>query len=450
MFTINLVTPLPDIPLAALTINNNQLQGITIKGNNSFRIFTLVNSAVVTISNLTISHGFGNNGLGGGIFMGNSSTLNLIGSTVSNNTATANSGGIYMFDSSTLNINASTVNANIAGNGGNGGSVYNGTSGTVNAVNSTIDSNSAGLSGGIYNTATITLTNNTVTSNTAVVSGGGIYNNFVATLNNNLVSLNTATDGKDLLGHGSLGQAFTRSHNLIGNADGSEGLGATTNQLGSTPHPIDPRIGVFRDNGGATLTRAVLTRSPAIDRGNSPAVITDQGGEVRPYDNALIPNAASGNGADIGAFERTFSPTRFDFDADGKADIAVFRPSAGGWWINHSSSGQTNAFQFGQSTDKPVPADFTGDGKTDIAFFRPSSGEWFILRSEDSSFLSFPFGTNGDVPLVGDFDADGKADGSIFRPTTKEWFLQVMVTANSIRLFFAAVFGISSKAPAAF
>ena len=53
-FTINLSTPLPDIPLAALTINNNQPQGVTLKGNGSFRILTLVNSAVLTITNLTI------------------------------------------------------------------------------------------------------------------------------------------------------------------------------------------------------------------------------------------------------------------------------------------------------------------------------------------------------------------------------------------------------------
>ena len=77
----------------------------------------------------------------------------------------------------------------------------------------------------------------------------------------------------------------------------------------------------------------------------------------------------------------------FDFDGDSKTDIGIFRPNSGEWWINRSSSNQTNAVQFGTSTDKLVPADYTGDGKTDIAFWRDlHRGSGLSLRSEDSSF----------------------------------------------------------------
>ncbi len=64
-FTINLLSSLPNLPSAPITIDNTQPQGVTVMGNNTFRIFTLVNSAVVTINNLTISNGF-SSGLGGG------------------------------------------------------------------------------------------------------------------------------------------------------------------------------------------------------------------------------------------------------------------------------------------------------------------------------------------------------------------------------------------------
>jgi predicted outer membrane repeat protein len=341
-FTINLLSSLPNLPSAPITIDNTQPQGVTVMGNTTFRIFTLVDSAVVTINNLTISNGF-SSGLGGGFLMGNSSTLNLNRSTVSNNAAT-DGGGIYINQSGTLNINASTVSGNSATNGGG---VFNNTSGTINATSNTFDGNSAtGNGGGIYNTATITFTNNTITSNTAA-NGGGIYNNFTATLNNNLVALNTASDGNDLLGRGSLGNAFTGTYNLVGNADGSEGLGGATNQSGSTISPIDPLLGPLQNNGGPTFTRALLTGSPAIDKGNSPTLITDQRGQARPQDNPLIAN--TGNGADIGAFEAPLAPTAASVSISGRVITPRNFGLTNAWVTLTDAQGNSQTIRTGKS-----------------------------------------------------------------------------------------------------
>ncbi|MEP7148719.1 MAG: S8 family serine peptidase [Acidobacteriota bacterium] len=112
-----------------------------------------------------------------------------------------------------------------------------------------------------------------------------------------------------------------------------------------------------------------------------------------------------------------------DFDGDRKTDISIFRPAGGEWWINRSSDNQTNALQFGTSSDRLVPADYTGDGKTDVAIWRPSEGQLYVLRSEDSSFYAFPFGISTDIFVPGDYDGDNKADAAVFRQSASTWYI---------------------------
>ncbi len=128
----------------------------------------------------------------------------------------------------------------------------------------------------------------------------------------------------------------------------------------------------------------------------------------------------------------------FDFDGDGKTDLAIFRPAPAEWWYLRSGDGQNRAFQFGSSTDKIVPADYTGDGKSDIAFWRPTTGQWFILRSEDSSFFAFPFGSSGDTAVPADYDGDGKADAAVFRPSSLTWFIARSSGGTTIKQFGAS------------
>jgi hypothetical protein len=133
----------------------------------------------------------------------------------------------------------------------------------------------------------------------------------------------------------------------------------------------------------------------------------------------------------------------FDYDGDGKADLSVFRPSAGSWYLSHSSSNAFITVQFGASGDLIAPADFDGDGKTDICVFRPADGGWYRLNSSNNTFTPVQFGTNGDLPVPGDFDGDGKADLTVYRPSAGSWFR----INSSNNQFVAAQFGVAEDKP---
>ncbi|HEY1771501.1 MAG TPA: choice-of-anchor Q domain-containing protein [Chthoniobacterales bacterium] len=96
--------------------------------------------------------------------------------------------------------------------------------------------------------------------------------------------------------------------NLIAIGDGSSGW-TGSDQIGTTAAPIDPKLQQFlHDDGGPVMTFSLAPGSPAIDKGKSAGLSYDERGLARVYDDPAVPNAAGGDGSDIGAFELQPAP----------------------------------------------------------------------------------------------------------------------------------------------
>ena len=244
---------------------------------------TLQNSRVVS------------NNLGSGIAMGGS-TLMISNSQISENSRS----GLVISNLSSATIQNSTISDNYTPE--HGGGILNW--GTVKIINSTISGNrSDNIGGGISNLGNVELYNVTITNNTADAnsdafggSGGGINTNgsgnsftmrhTIISDNFNLVFPSLYTD--------CWGTIISAGYNLIGNTSGCSFEGNTEGNLTDVSAMLDS----LKDNGGPTLTHALLENSPAINAGGSDC--SDHNGKPLTIDQR---GYLRSDMCDIGAFE---------------------------------------------------------------------------------------------------------------------------------------------------
>lgn len=337
---------------------------ITINGNGAiitrdstapaFRILYVGSSGALTLNDATISGGIASVApsyhRGGGI--DSSGTLTVNRSTIANNSAGWSGGGIQSSGTTLTDVTLSGNSAAV------GGAFFSGSDSTSHLERVTFVNNSDAL----FNDwrAVVTVGNSTFVGNS-----GAAINNFQdgtitvvnVTLSDNAAGLNNNA-GEVVVKNSILANGcsnITDGGNNI-DSDGTCGVGTAT----------DPRLDPagLKNNGGSTQTIALMSDSPAIGAGNdtvcaaSPVSGVDQRRVTRPQ----------GAHCDIGAFELENGIPIVTVD---ETNVAVQYST---WRGEQNSGALSGTYRESKTKDNSITFKFTGKSITWIAHKGPDMG----------------------------------------------------------------------------
>jgi hypothetical protein len=275
----------PGITIArSTTAAEMRLIHVNSTGDLTLKSISITGGVVRGTNGVTISDA-GGEGRGGAIY--NEGHLSVVASTIYANTAFGGNGGMFGGAGS-----------------GRGGAIYS-DGGTVTITNATLSGDvvqsgtgskgTSSFGGGIFiRNGSLGIYNSTLTNNTAS-TGRGVYilaQNGAASADiwSSIIAQNDAPiQARDFLPGIDVGGTLTVTggNNLIRTQGDYQFITVSTD---------DPMLAPLANNGGPTMTHALLTGSPAINLGSNPQSLAgDQRGGIYAR--------VAGGTADIGAFE---------------------------------------------------------------------------------------------------------------------------------------------------
>ncbi len=117
-------------------------------------------------------------------------------------------------------------------------------------------------------------------------------------------------------------------------------------------------------------------------------------------------------------------PITGDWDASGKTQIGVYRPSNATFYLGDVGGVPEQALTFGNPNDVPITGDWDASGKTQIGVYRPSNATFYLGDVNGISVTAITFGDSGDVPITGDWNGTGKTQIGVYRPSTRTFYLR--------------------------
>lgn len=311
---------------------------------------------------------------GGGMEIGDpAGRFVMNGGVIFGNTAGGTGGAIYS-DEGVVTINGGTLHSNSSGESGGAISATSAAVDSITTINASAiltNTSTAGNGGAIYSDGILTVTNVTLSGNSAV-SGGGVFNDVggTAVLTNNTITSNS--DGIANAGDLSVGNSIIYA-NTGADCSGSRTVtGPNISSCGGGDTNTNPLLEPLALNGGSSLNYALGAGSPAIDAGSNAICTTaDQRGNLRPIDIC-----------DIGSFE---------------TGLAFFISDAS---LTEGNSG-TSQMRFTVSRSFPTDTTYSVDYAT-VAGTAVAGADFTAVATTTLTFLPATMTQTVTIPILGD------------------------------------------------